>query len=364
MDLETMRRLTQNMKQVNEGVSDDDSVSGDEGAYLNAQGVRAYEEGDYEKAFNFFLRAAKAGNAWGMRNVAFSYRNGEGVHKDPNEAFAWFKKAANHDNIEAMFETGICYYRGEVTPKDLPRAFAWCKKAAENGIVNAMEWIGEFYRDGEGVVQDISKAIQWFEQSAEGGNKDAMFNLAYIYAKGNGVPVNYPEAFKWYEKAAKAGHVVAMNNLAYAYDNGLGVQPDSARAEYWYRKATKAGNETAKENLSILLRNRDSCFITTAVCKSFGKPDDCKELTTFRKFRDEWLVNQPDGKNLIAEYYSIAPQIVNKINSLPNSAHVYKNLLHDYLEPCLVFIEHGDNQACKQLYTEMVTYLKGNYLQN
>ena len=365
MDLETMRRLTQNMKQVNEGVSGDDSVSeAEEASEINAQGVRAYEEGDYEKAFKLFLKAAKAGNAWGMRNVAFAYRNGEGVHEDQSEAFAWFKKAANLGNADAMFETGVYYYRGEVTLKDLPRAFAWCKKAAENGIINAMEWIGEFYRDGEGVVQDISKAIQWFEQSAEGGNKSAMFNLAYIYDKGNGVPVNYPEAFKWYEKAAKAGHVSAMNNLAYAYDNGLGVQTNSARAEYWYRKAAKAGNETAKKNLSILLRNRDSCFITTAICKSLGKADDCEELTTLRKFRDEWLVNQLEGKDLIAEYYSIAPQIVNKINSLPNSAQVYKNLLHDYLEPCLVFIEHGNNQACKQLYTEMVTYLKGNYLQN
>ena len=125
MDLETMRRLTQNMKRVNEGVSGDNSVSeAEEASEINAQGVRAYEEGDYEKAFKLFLKAAKAGNAWGMRNVAFSYRNGEGVHKDPNEAFAWFKKAANLGNADAMFETGVYYYRGEVTLKDLLRAFA------------------------------------------------------------------------------------------------------------------------------------------------------------------------------------------------------------------------------------------------
>ena len=28
------------------------------------------------------------------------------------------------------------------------------------------------------------------------------------------------------------------------------------------------------------------CFVTTAVCDSFGKSDDCFELTTFRNFRD------------------------------------------------------------------------------
>ena len=66
MDLEAMKRLTQNMKQVNERAAGGDSVSGDEGADLNSQGFRAYEEGDYAKAFNFFLRAAKAGNVFGM----------------------------------------------------------------------------------------------------------------------------------------------------------------------------------------------------------------------------------------------------------------------------------------------------------
>ena len=31
------------------------------------------------------------------------------------------------------------------------------------------------------------------------------------------------------------------------------------------------------------------CFITTAVCESEGKPDDCAELTAFRAFRDGYL---------------------------------------------------------------------------
>jgi len=364
MDLEAMKRLTQNMKQVNEEAAGGDSVSGDEGADLNAQGVRAYEEGDYAKAFNFFLRAAKAGNVFGMVNVASAYRNGEGVHDDPREAFAWFKKAANLGDVDAMFMTGFYYYHGEVTPKDLPRAFAWCKKAAENGNIAAMEWIGTFYLDGEGVVQDIPKAIEWLKKSAEGGNDSAMYGLACIYEEGRGVPVDHLEAFLWYKKAAEAGNDEGMLALAYFYENGLGVQLNSDKAEYWYRKAAEAGNERAKKNLSRLL-SRDSgpCFITTAVCESSGKPDDCFELTTLRKFRDGWLANQHDGKNLIAEYYAIAPRIVNKINSLPDAAQVYKDLLENYIKPCLSFIKQGDPQACKELYIEMVASLKKAHLQ-
>lgn len=44
------------------------------------------------------------------------------------------------------------------------------------------------------------------------------------------------------------------------------------------------------------------CYITTAVCEFYGKPDDCYELTEFRKFRDEWLALQPDGELLIKNY--------------------------------------------------------------
>ena len=108
--------------------------------------------------------------------------------------------------------------------------------------------------------------------------------------------------------------------------------------------------------------DRPPCFITTAVCDSFDKADDCYELTTFRKFRDKWLVKQSDGKSLVDEYYNIAPKIVEKINSLSDSAEIYKNIWRDYLSACLKFIESGDNQQCKKVYIRMVNALKEKFL--
>lgn len=107
--------------------------------------------------------------------------------------------------------------------------------------------------------------------------------------------------------------------------------------------------------------NQNNCFITTAVCESFGKPDDCFELTTFRKFRDVYLAAQPDGKSLIAEYYAIAPRIVQNINKRADSAQIYKDIWKKYLAPCLSFIQSGDNLACKNKYVEMVRELKKKY---
>ena len=107
---------------------------------------------------------------------------------------------------------------------------------------------------------------------------------------------------------------------------------------------------------------KEGCFITTAVCENFGKSDDCFELTTFRNFRDGWLSAQPDGKNLIAEYYAVAPRIVANINRAANPAKIYETIREKYLEPCLHFIMCGDNLSCKNKYIEMVTELKKNYL--
>ena len=109
-------------------------------------------------------------------------------------------------------------------------------------------------------------------------------------------------------------------------------------------------------------RPSGGCFITTAVCDSFGKADDCYELTAFRNFRDKWLANQSDGKNLIAQYYEIAPKIVAKINQLPNAAETYKNIWTDYLSRCLKLIETGDNSRCKEIYVRMVNNLKAKFI--
>ena len=108
-------------------------------------------------------------------------------------------------------------------------------------------------------------------------------------------------------------------------------------------------------------QNQQGCFITTAVCDNFGKPDDCYELTAFRKFRDGWLKLQSDGQKLIDEYYKTAPGIVAKINSLPNAKIIYSEIWDNYLSKCLSYIESRDYTACKKLYVKMVENLKAKF---
>ena len=55
---------------------------------------------------------------------------------------------------------------------------------------------------------------------------------------------------------------------------------------------------------------RSFCYITTAVCKSLNKPDDCYELNLLREYRDQYLDGDKGWRDSCKEYYNIAPTIV------------------------------------------------------
>ena len=158
----------------------DSEISAEESADLNCEGVRQYDAGNYVKANELFLKAANAGNASAMRNLAYCYQSGKGIEADPRKAFYWFEKAAKLGNVDAMFETGICYYNGKGTEKDCVKAFSWCKKAADNGHAGAMHWTGKFYRNGEGVIQDLNEASKWTKKAADKGFVPAEDELAGV----------------------------------------------------------------------------------------------------------------------------------------------------------------------------------------
>ncbi len=136
----------------------------------------------------------------------------------------------------------------------------------------------------------------------------------------------------------------ALYALGYNYYKGYYPLKEDKKLAKYYLTLTAAFDahddwfaKKAKEILSKMENPQQSsatggCFITSAVCQSFGKPDDCYELTSFRSFRDNWLSKQEDGAGLIKEYYKIAPVIVKNIDSKSNSAEIYNNIWNSYLK--------------------------------
>jgi len=105
------------------------------------------------------------------------------------------------------------------------------------------------------------------------------------------------------------------------------------------------------------------CYITTATFTALGIcNDNCDELQKFRWYRDNILIKEPDGKELIEEYYKTAPLIVRKIEEMPNKEEIYKQIWDRYLSKCLEFLNKKQFAKVKKTYIEMVRTLQKKFL--
>jgi len=104
------------------------------------------------------------------------------------------------------------------------------------------------------------------------------------------------------------------------------------------------------------------CFLTTACVNILGKTDDCAELTTLRKFRDEVLKSSETGKKLIADYYNIAPDIVNAISLRSDKHAVYTDIYNQMIMPTIQCIEKDDKRGAISIYKNYTLNLKSRYL--
>lgn len=103
------------------------------------------------------------------------------------------------------------------------------------------------------------------------------------------------------------------------------------------------------------------CYVTTAVCQSLQKPQDCRELMLMKQYRDTYLLQRKDGEMLIDAYYDIAPTLVKRIEKGENPELKYRYLWETYLKPCVAMIESGANEECCRLYRQMVEELRSEY---
>lgn len=105
------------------------------------------------------------------------------------------------------------------------------------------------------------------------------------------------------------------------------------------------------------------CFITTAVCKTLNKADDCAELTKFRHFRDTFMQTTPEMKAEVEEYYVIAPQICDAIDRTGDmlATEKYTTIWERYLKKAFEALDSDDKQTAHDIYKEMVLSLKDEY---
>jgi tetratricopeptide (TPR) repeat protein len=112
------------------------------------------------------------------------YQNGQGVPQSYDKAREWFQKAADAGNADASNKLGELFYYAQGGSRDYIAARNWYQRAAAAGNAKAMYNLGVLYENGQGVGQDYGKAREWYKMAADLSDTDAKQALSRL---GQGV---------------------------------------------------------------------------------------------------------------------------------------------------------------------------------
>ena len=111
-----------------------------------ADGAKAYDGGDYGRAFAAWITLARDGDAEAQVAIAGMYRFGEGQRIDLTEAARWYRRAADLGEPIAQLNLGEMYLLGLGVPRDPVRAHLFLTLATRQGRAWARDRLGALAR--------------------------------------------------------------------------------------------------------------------------------------------------------------------------------------------------------------------------
>jgi len=147
-----------------------------------ADGVYAYEKGNYQQARTEWLPYAALGNPNALYNLGQLSRMGRGVGKNYIKAEEYYLRAAEKGHVGAQRNLGTLYYFGRTGQVDHKKAFNWLLKAAINGDAKSQLMAGTMYFNGESGEKNNLQAYAWITLAAKSGLKNAAAALEKLNA--------------------------------------------------------------------------------------------------------------------------------------------------------------------------------------
>ena len=166
------------------------------------KGYRAFQNTEYEKAYNLFLKSANEGDARAEYNLGAMFYSGEGGKQDLKKSFEWFEKSAKNGNAKAAYNIGFMYLNAQGVDRSLEKSIKWYRISANKDYAIAQYVLGEINYTGIGIKQNYERAFYWYERSANNGFQLAQIKLGYMYNNLQGISVrDQKQADKWIKKA-------------------------------------------------------------------------------------------------------------------------------------------------------------------
>ncbi|KAF4141632.1 Sel1 repeat [Phytophthora infestans] len=206
------------------------------------------ERGDDDELIQFQKLRADNGDVEAMAAMGDLYYWGaHGVPRDHTQAYNYFNRAAEAGNVNAQSAVAGMLLKGEGTAQDNVTAIEWYEKASEKNHTRALNGLGFVHFHGSGgVLENKTLALELFERAAfnkEDG--DSIFNAGYCHAKGLGTSVNISRAMEFYHMAAREfGHFDAIFEMGRILLTGeSGVVPRNSERAVEYLKAACDGGQ-------------------------------------------------------------------------------------------------------------------------
>lgn len=135
---------------------------------------KTYEQsGEYEKAFEYYLKSADASYVDGQYKAGKMYVEGKGCKKDVKKGIDLLKKSSDHGNVAATYSLGKAYEQ----KGDFEKAFKEYRKSADASYNWGQFKVGTMYINGMGCKKNVTEGVKWLEKSANNGNKYAEITL-------------------------------------------------------------------------------------------------------------------------------------------------------------------------------------------
>ncbi|MCK4503571.1 MAG: sel1 repeat family protein, partial [Desulfuromonadales bacterium] len=183
------------------------------------------ENDEDEKAFLFYLQAAKNDNIGAQDKVAAIYTDGKLPIDDSAEILGWITQKADTGNDTAQCQL-VKIYSSLNQRKDIPAnptiAITWLTKVLDKNTACGKRLVNTFLQAENTTGSERQLAIEWLTKRAENNDLEAQKKLGSMYFYGSDETKR--EGLKWLYKVASRGDVATQYQLAKEYWYGLNLK--------------------------------------------------------------------------------------------------------------------------------------------
>jgi TPR repeat protein len=253
---------------------------------------------DFQKAAEWYRKAADAGNPMAQRYLGLLYYNGIGVDQDYGEAYTWFMKAAQLGDAAAYLNLSAfpLFRRESIMDSNLGDYNAWRLKALymqnvreSNPTYEASFW--KSYYQNSSYHQNDSSIFQEVLTMSEKGDAKSQLHVAQHVLYSQGVAFDKDLFNYWLKTAATNNNHYAQFMIGIDFGNSIiNHYSDKDKVQY----LTMAAISNSEKYITMKARER-----IVMITRKTG-PDDNLELVT--DVYDHTLKELSDNGYLLAQF--------------------------------------------------------------